>query len=58
MIMSFTGAGYFCGDTLRGILIMPVQAEAMNVAEDLKHAAQSVAKKISNAAEKVAIDLI
>ena len=34
-----------------------VQASAMNAAEDLKQAAQSVATKVSHAAEKVADDL-
>jgi len=34
-----------------------VQASAMNAAEDLKQAAQSVAAKVSHAAEKVADDL-
>lgn len=34
-----------------------VQASAMNMTEDLKQAAQSVAKTVSHAAEKVAEDL-
>ena len=54
---SFSGAGCFCGDALWGMLIQPVQTSAVNVAEDLKHAAQSVAEKVSNAAKEVADDL-
>jgi uncharacterized protein YjbJ (UPF0337 family) len=34
-----------------------VQSSAMDATEDLKQAAQSVAKKVSHAAEKVADDL-
>ena len=54
---SFSGAGIFCGDALWRMLIQPVQASAVNVAEDLKHAAQSVAENVSNAAKEVADDL-
>ena len=39
------------------MLIKPVQASAMNVAEELKHVAQSVAEKVSNAAKEVVDDL-
>lgn len=57
MIRIFSGAGFFCGDTLWEMLIQPVQEPAMIVAEDLKHAAQSVGEKASNAAKEVADDL-
>ena len=54
---SFSGSGFFCGDALWGMLIKPVQASAVNVAEDLKYATQSVAEKVSNAVKEVAGNL-